>query len=276
LKPGTFISLCVFFFFQAHTSAQDECGISRKAFTQGEELSFNVTYNWGLVWLESAYAKFTASNGTYNGKACYHFRGEGSTYSGYDWFFKVRDVFESWCDSATMRPLKFTAVMQEGSKHENHTYLFDEKKSRSYTIISRGKKGPKIDTVNISKCTIDVLSAIYHARSIDYSRCRINDTVPVSLLLDGKVFQTYVRFKGRETYTSKELGPYRCVKFSPLLIEGSIFKAGEDMTVWVSDDENKLPLYIETPIVIGKIKVTLTGYKGLRYAEDAKIRPASK
>jgi hypothetical protein len=272
LKLLPVILFCVLYPGITQLKSQSSCGNNKQAFAAGEELRFNVTYNWGLVWLESAFAKFTVADVSFQGKACYYFRGEGSTYSGYDWFFKVRDVFESWCDSSSMRPLKFTAAMQEGSKHENHTYLFDDKKARSYTIISKGKKGPKVDTVKLARCTIDVLSAIYHARSIDYSRCKINDTVSISLLLDGKVFPTYVRFKGRENYTSKELGTYRCIKFSPLLIEGSIFKSGEDMTVWVSDDENKLPLYIETPIIIGKIKVNLTGYKGLRYAEEAKLK----
>jgi hypothetical protein len=267
-----FILSCSLLLAPALVPAQSACDPAEKAFAAGEELRYNVTYNWGLVWLESAFAKFTTAKSTLNGKACYYFRGEGSTYSAYDWFFQVRDVFESWVDTTGLRPLKFTATMHEGSKRENHTYLFDDRRGRAYTIISKGRKGPRLDTVKLGQCTIDVLTAIYYARSLDYSKCRVNDTIPVSLLLDGKVFPTYVRFRGTENYSSKELGTFRCIKFSPLLIEGSIFKAGEDMTVWVTDDDNKLPLYIETPIVVGKIKVFLTGYEGLRYPERAKIK----
>ena len=95
----------------------------------------------------------------------------------------------------------------------------------------------------------------------------------ISLLLDGKLFAIYVRYLGKEKFVSKELGAYNCIKFSPLLIEGTIFKKGESMTVWVSDDKNKLPLYIETAITVGTVKVKLMSYKGLRNPEDAKQRP---
>ena len=105
-----------------------------------------------------------------------------------------------------------------------------------------------------------------------YSHCKKNDTVSISLLVDGKIYPTYVRYLGKETFVSKELGTYRCIKFSPLLIEGTIFKKGEGMIVWVSDDKNKLPIYIETPITVGSIKVKLMSYKGLRNEDEAKIK----
>lgn len=262
-------------------NAQENCRPPLRAFAAGESLSFNVTYNWGLVWLESAHARFTVNDGNLNGKACYHFTGEGSTYSGYDWFFKVRDKFESWADTSTLRPLRFTATIHEGAKHDQHAYLFDDRNKRVFTIISRGKKVAAVDTVKQGRCTIDVLTAIYHARSFDFSKCLPNDTVSMSLLIDGKVYAIYVRYLGKERYTHDVFGTYRCVKFSPLLVEGSIFKKGEGMQVWVTDDRNRLPLYIETPIVVGSIKVSLSAYSGLRFPEEARLagpekKPAKK
>jgi hypothetical protein len=104
----------------------------------------------------------------------------------------------------------------------------------------------------------------------------VNDTVSNTLVLDGKLFGVYVRYLGKTVYHSKELGSYNCIKFSPLLVEGSIFKAGEGMTVWASDDENKLPVYIETPIIVGTVKVMLQSYNGLKYPERAKISGPGK
>ena len=251
---------------------QQDCAPPLKAFKEGEVLGYSVTYNWGLVWLESAWAKFSVQGASLNGKPCYYLKGEGSTHSGYDWFFKVRDLFETWMDTASLRPLKFAAQVNEGNKHDKHLYIFDDRRSKAYTIITRGRKKPTLDTVAQGKCTIDVLSAIYHARSFDYSRCKVNDTISMSQLIDGKVYAIYVRYLGREKYKTEKFGTFQCVKFSPLLVEGSIFKKGEGMTVWVTDDENKLPLYIETPIIVGTIKVSLTAYSGLRYPEDSRIR----
>jgi hypothetical protein len=255
----------------APSFAQPGCGLQLDAFTAGEELNYKVIYNWGMIWLESAQASFKVKPATYNGKGCYLFSGSGNTYSKYDWFFKVRDVFETYADSGNLRPLKFQANIQEGGKKDKHIYIFNNAAKKAYTIINYGSKPAKIDTLKIGSCTIDVLTAIYYARSIDYSHCKKNDTISISLLLDGKVYPIYVRYLGKEVFTSKELGTYKCVKFSPLLIEGTIFKKGEGMTVWVSDDKNKLPIYIETPITVGSVKVKLMSYKGLRNPEEAKV-----
>jgi hypothetical protein len=251
-------------------AAQKNCVTQNTAFAPGEELNYKVVYNWGMIWMESAEASFQVSRTVYNGKSCYLFRGAGSTYPKYDWFYKVRDVFEAHVDSESFRPLKFRADIHEGGKKDKHTYLFHPSKKKAYTIINRGSRPAETDTVSVTACTIDVLSAIYYARNIDYSACRVNDTVSISLLLDGQVHAIYVRYLGKEKFSSKELGTYDCIKFSPLLVEGSIFKKGEGMTVWVTDDRNKLPLYIETPIIVGMIKVKLMSYKGLRNPEEAR------
>jgi hypothetical protein len=251
--------------------AQIPCGLHHNAFTAGEELNYKVVYNWGPIWLESAEASFKVKPAEYNGKGSYLLSGTGSTYPKYDWFYKVRDVFETYVDSLSLRPLKFQATIQEGSKKDKHIYIFNDARQKAYTVISYGTKRVKVDTVKLSTCSIDVLTAIYYARSIDYSNCKKNDTVGISLLVDGKLYSVYVRFLGREKFKSKELGTYQCIKFSPLLIEGTIFKKGEGMTVWVSDDKNKLPIYIETEIVVGSIKVRLMSYKGLRNPQDARL-----
>lgn len=199
------------------------------------------------------------------------FTGSGSTYPKYDWFFKVRDVFETTVDSASFRPLKFTAAISEGNKNDHHTYVFDLFKQRVYTIITRGKKKTSIDTLDFHPCNVDVLSAIYYARNIDYSKYAINDTISISVLLDGAVFPLYIRYLGKEVYSSPLFGKYNCIKFRPLLVEGSIFRAGEHMTVWVTDDKNKVPLYVETEILVGKIKVSLSSMSGLKFPLDSKV-----
>lgn len=252
---------------------QNSCNLSTRAFSSGEVLRYRVNYNWGPVWLESAWAQFSVSEVVNeNGKPCFYLKGEGSTHKNYDWFFKVRDLFETWMDTTTLRPSKFSASMNEGGKSEKHLYIFDDRKKMAYTVIMRGRKKPVVDTIKQGNCTIDVLSAIYHARSYDYSKCRVNDTISMSQLIDGKVYSIYVRYLGRDTYKTDKHGSFQCIKFSPLLVEGSIFRKGEGMTVWVTDDANKLPLFIETPIVVGSIKVYLDQFSGLRYPLNSRIR----
>jgi hypothetical protein len=265
-----YVTACFLIFCDLH--AQSPCVTRNFAFAAGEELHYPVNYNWGMIWLESAEATFRVADAEMNRKKCYLLSGSGKTFPKYDWFFKVNDLFETYLDSASFRPLKFSAKINEGPKHDDHLYLFENNRHRVFTIINRGRKKVELDTVPIGPCSIDVLTAIYYARNIDYSRCQPHDTIGVSILLDGKLFPLYVRYLGKEDFFSEELGWYHCIKFRPLLVEGSIFRKGEHMTVWVSNDENKIPLYIETAIIVGSVKVSLMRVKGLRHPETARFK----
>ncbi|MGN6476729.1 MAG: DUF3108 domain-containing protein, partial [Flavipsychrobacter sp.] len=104
---------------------------------------------------------------------------------------------------------------------------------------------------------------IYYARNIDYSKYSPGDKIPFSMFLDDQVYNLFIRYLGKERVTTK-YGTFNTIKISPLLIEGTIFKGGEKMTVWVSDDENHVPVRVDSPILVGSIKVDLAGYVKLR------------
>lgn len=90
------------------------------------------------------------------------------------------------------------------------------------------------------------------------------------MVLDNEVHNLYIKYEGREVIKTK-YGRFNAIKFKPLLIKGTIFEGGEKMTVWVTDDANKIPIRIESPIVVGSVKVDMMGYKGLRYPMTALI-----
>lgn len=69
---------------------------------------------------------------------------------------------------------------------------------------------------------------------------------------------------GKERIKTK-YGKFRAIKLKPLLLQGEIFTGGEKMTLWVSDDANKIPLRIETPISVGSIKVDMVKYSNLKH-----------
>ena len=84
------------------------------------------------------------------------------------------------------------------------------------------------------------------------------------MFLDDQVYEIYIRYMGKEEVNTR-FGKFRAIKFKPLLIKGTIFEGGEKMTVWVSDDANKVPLRVDSPISVGSIKVDMVDYKNLRY-----------
>jgi hypothetical protein len=220
-------------------------------------------------------ASFSTKLEQVNHRDVYHFTGLGATYSKYDWFFKVRDKYESWADTSSLKPLRFRREASEGGNYTYDDYVFDQRKKKVYTAEKRNKKPTKIDSVSITSCTNDVMTAIFYARCLDFSAYKPNDTISITFVLDGKVYPSYVRYLGKETIKSELLGNVRCIKFRPRLIEGTLFKGGEGMTVWVTDDENRMPVYVVTPIIVGTVKVHLFKHSGLRNKIDC-IVPEKK
>ena len=90
------------------------------------------------------------------------------------------------------------------------------------------------------------------------------------MFLDNEVYNLYLRYMGKEVVKTK-YGKFRAIKFKPLLVKGTLFQGGEKMTVWVSDDPNHIPLRIESPIVVGSIKVDMMQYRNLRYPLSSMI-----
>ena len=106
--------------------------------------------------------------------------------------------------------------------------------------------------------------AIYYLRNIDFNKYKPEEKIPFNLFLDNQVYNVYIKYLGKETVKT-QYGTFNAIKFKPLLLKGTIFEGGEKMTVWVSDDPNHIPLRIESPIVVGSVKVDMMQYRNLRY-----------
>jgi len=237
------------------SSAQNEfCNARNVAFAEGEQLYFKVWYNMGRIWVGAGEARFSVAAENVGGKKMYHITGDGSTLKSYEWFYKVRDRYESWVDATSMQPAKFVRNVNEGGFKIYNNVVFNQSIGQAVTTTG---------IYTVPKCVQDVLSAIYYARNIDYNSYKVGAKIPFSMFLDDKVYNLYIRYNGKEKIETR-YGTFNTVKITPLLIEGSIFKGGEKMAVWVSDDANHLPVRIDSPILVGSIKVDLMGYEKLR------------
>jgi hypothetical protein len=257
-KPFLFLFLVM---PQLLVAQKRECVVPNSAFSIGEKIIYKVVYNWKSIWLTAGEVSFTVNPGFVDNVPCYHMVGFGSTYKSYDWFYKVRDTYESYIDMKTMQPLRFVRNVNEGGFRINQNVIFRHGENKA--VSANG-------TYYIPDCVQDVLSAVYYARNIDFAKYRANDTIPVTLFLDDSIYPVYIRYLGKESLTTRE-GTYNCIKFRPLLIEGTLFKGGEKMTVWVTDDGNKIPVQVESPILVGSVKAELYRYEGLRHPVTAKV-----
>ncbi|MRG47786.1 DUF3108 domain-containing protein [Chitinophaga sp. SYP-B3965] len=251
-----FLMLLIGLTLSERSHAQDNfCGTKNTSFKAGESLTLKVFYNLGSMFVGAGEATFNTKQEKYNGKEAYHVTAEGRTYRTYDWIFKVRDKYETYMDTATMLPIRFIRNVNEGGYKIYNNVGFNREAASATSTNG---------TFKVPPCIQDVISAIYYARNIDFSKYKPGDKIPFSMFLDDEVYEIYVRYIGKEEVDTR-YGKFRAIKFKPLLIKGNTFKGGEDMTVWVSDDANKIPLRIDSPISVGSIKVDMIGYANLRH-----------
>lgn len=242
------------------------------SFKTGEEIKYIINYNWGAIWMTTGEVTFSVTTAEMYNSKVFHFTGVGGTYPKYDWFFKVRDKYESYVDTLNLKPYRFVRDVNEGNNHLKDDYVFNRARGKVFMLTTKKEKPLKFDSLNVSNCVNDVITTIYYARCLDFSSHKPNDTIPVSFVLDGEVFNSYIRYMGTEVIESELLGKVRCIKFKPKLVEGTIFKGGEGMTVWVTDDNNKVPVHVETPIIVGTIKVNLGSYSNLRHPLECFVK----
>jgi hypothetical protein len=241
--------------------ADEFCGLRNRAFQEGENITFNVFYSVIGLYVNAGTANFTVTPDQVNNRPVYHVVGVGSSNPSYDWIFKVRDRYESYIDTASLQPLKFIRNIDEGGfkKYENITFNHQA----NTAVTTNG-------VFKVPNCVQDVLSAIYYARNIDFDKYVSGDKIPFTMFLDNEVYNLYIKYMGKETVKTR-YGKFHAIKFKPLLVKGTLFEGGEKMTVWVSDDANHIPLRIESPIVVGSVKVDMMQYRNLRYPLSSMI-----
>ncbi|MBI1225132.1 MAG: DUF3108 domain-containing protein [Bacteroidetes bacterium] len=287
-KPLVFSSLTLVFLFFGFakmdtptTSAKFEtsptftdddhnsCVTKNTTYSAGEELTYKLYYNWNFVWLSAGEMTFKVIDEDDQ----WHFQVVGKTYDSYDWFFKVRDYYDTWVQKETGLPIMGIRNIEEG-KYRLYDYLtYDQ--SRGKVHNDRGKSTTDIrehHDFQIDDCMHDIVSILYHARNVDFSKMKKDDTFPIQLFMDKETWPLKVRYQGREASKNiRDLGKYNTQHFSPEVIPGRVFPDGASINVWVTDDENRLPLMIDSPLSVGSVKAVLQKHKGLRWPVKAKM-----
>lgn len=238
------------------------CAIENTAFQSGEKVSFNVYYTVGGVYVNAGAGSFSINAEKLNGKSVYHITGVGKTLASYEWAYKAYDTYETWVDVETMQPLKFVRNISEGGYKKYQTANFN--KSSNTVITNEG-------VFKVPVCVQDVVSAVFYARNIDYNKLRTNDRVAFNLYLDNEVYSMHIRYEGKEVISTK-YGKFKAIRLKPLTIKGTIFEGGEKMTVWVTDDANRVPIRVESPIIVGKVRIDMMDFKGLRSPMAALVK----
>lgn len=227
------------------------------AYDVGEWFKFRIHY--GIV--NAGYATLEVKDATVNSKKSFHVIGKGYTTGMSRFFFKVDDLYESYIDKETGNPHQFVRKINEGGYTKNQEGFFNQVTNR---ILVKDYKHRNEKTLIIPKNTQDILSTFYYLRNYQgIDKLRVGESIAIDMFFDNETTKFKLKFIGREVITTK-FGDVSAMIFRPLVQSGRVFKEQESLTVWVSDDDNKLPLRIKASLAVGSIKADLDAFKGLK------------
>lgn len=222
------------------------------AFKEGEVLSYRLHY--GIIDAGVAILEVKPEVMDISGRKVYHIVGNGYSKGTFDWFFKVRDRYETFLDKDAMVPWMFVRRVEEGGYKFSQDYTFNH-----YTKKVDVGGGEKMD---IPSGVQDMLSSFYAARNLDFTNAKEGDIFSLSSFIDKELWPLKIRYIGKETITT-DMGKFQALKFRPIVQKGRVFKKEEDLNVWISDDKNHIPLRAQAKVLIGSIKLDITNFSNL-------------
>ena len=266
MKKTVLLLLSILILQTVFGQSENKSGINGNKFVQtessfghGEWFRFEMSYSG---FLKAGEATITVNETVYKNKPVYHVIGKGWTTGAISWFFKVEDRYESYFDKKDIKPYKFIRDIDEGGHTKNIEIEFDQVNHKAYVNNIKHNRKKVFDTKpNIQ----DMISTFYYLRdNLDIDNLQIGNEVHVDMFFDDENYGFKLKYLGKETITT-EFGKIRALKFRPYVMAGRVFKEEESLTLWVSNDKNKVPLRIQADLAVGSLRADLDAFKGLKH-----------
>ena len=260
-----FIILCCLYLPGWQLQAQDT--IVNTAFKTGEYLKYRVYYSSAILNATAGEAILTVSDWEekHDGelKQYYRITGLGNSKGMFNWFYKVRDKFESIVDVNTILPYAFIRKTSEGKYLQNDLVIFDRK--ADIAIVNNTEE------FNVPANVHDFVSALYFMRTLEVNDFNSDSLFFINFFLDDSVYMSAVKYEGKANIKTK-WGDITCLKIAPMMASGEVFADEYPMFVYVSDDKNHVPILAESKVVVGSVKMELIEYGGLTSTLMVKIK----
>jgi len=237
---------------------------TEKAFDVGEWFKFRIHY--GLV--NAGYATLEVKEATRNGKKVFHAVGNGYTTGMTKFFFKVNDDYQSYFDKKTGQPYQYVRKIDEGGYKKDQEGFFNQS---SNNVLVKDYKHKSEKTISVPENVQDIVSSFYYLRNHpNIDKLKVGESIAIDMFFDDETTKFKLKFMGKEVISTK-FGNVNCLIFRPYVQAGRVFKEEESLTVWISDDDNKVPLRIKASLAVGSLKADLEGFRGLVYPFKAKV-----
>lgn len=223
-----------------------------KPFKAGESLVYELRY--GPIIGGRAHLELKQT--FYKGKLAYYAEAVAKSVGLVDKLFNIKDIYASYFDPVTNLPYMAIRDIHEG----NYTFYNEVEYFHNDSMVISTKSGE----VRVPPNILDMVSTLYYLRRIDYKQLQPGDVIDVETFFSDEIFPFDIRYRGKENVKTK-LGTFRCLRFDPIVEPGRIFESEDDMTIYISDDANYLPIRVRFDMLVGSVKCDLAEYKNVMY-----------
>ncbi|WP_456313465.1 DUF3108 domain-containing protein [Pseudomonas shirazensis] len=227
------------------------------AYGVGEYFKFRIHY--GIV--NAGYATLEVKDATINNKKVFHAVGKGYTTGMSKFFFKVEDLYESYFDRDNGNPYRYIRKIDEGGYTKNQEGIFNQAENR---VLVKDYKRKTEKTILLTDNVQDIVSSFYYLRNHpNIDKLKSGESITIDMFFDEEITKFKLKYIGRQDITTK-FGTVTTMVFKPLVQTGRVFKEKESLTLWITDDNNKVPVRIKADLAVGSLKADLDEYKGLK------------
>ncbi len=247
------------------TSSQLLVAQETSSFQSGEWLKFKLSYSG---WWKAGNATLEVFDAVYKDIPVYKVVAKGWTTGPIKWVFKVKDHYESHFDKQTGSPYKFVRNINEGGYKKNLIIEFDHSQNKAFIQDIKNQSNSSVD---IKENIQDLLSAYYYLRNnYKTDSLKKGDIVKLNIFFDSETFLFKLKYLGHEIIKT-DFGKIKCIKFRPYVMAGRVFKEEESLTLWVTADDNKLPIKIKADLDVGSLRADLVALKGLKHPFEIQL-----
>lgn len=234
----------------------------------GEKLTFTASYNMSGLLTDFAQVTMETSAVKTSKSTLLRLKCKAQTYSKWDNFFKINDLYESYVNPKTLTPYLYKREINEGGYYKFMKYNFN---SKSKTVKSFKKKRRSDGTfweekknLNIGTNTRDIVTTIYHIRNLDIHKASVGNTDSFTVLFDNKESVVSIKLLGKETI-STNLGKKECYKLAISLNNSDLLKGNNSNLLWLTADANKIPVYAKFKVAVGNGELRINSATGLKH-----------
>jgi hypothetical protein len=225
----------------------------RNPFIAGERLSYDVS--WADFIVAAEFTIETDQRRSFDGIDGYHVTAQARTVGLVNGLFKVNDIYESFIDSATLKPFR----AEKRSRHGKN-------QTQSSVTIDQGKRSAQLGegrTLEINEDTYDLASLIFAIRGMDLT---IGKTRTLTVFEDGKLYTINLQPEAREKVTTRA-GSYDTVKIATSRSKGRENDKLYNLRIYITADAARLPVMITAEPSWGSVRVELTSATGIKRDE---------